>query len=109
MKKEAIPCTLNGKPAWYVDLGARGTGGKRRRVYRKTKEAALQAAANKIAELDSYGQELAGMSVAERAFMTRWREKMTLEEMEAALTARITAIPPSPLTLSATDQYYKSR
>ncbi len=57
MKLVALPCIHNNRPEGYVDLGSRGTGGKRRRIYWQTKEETIQAAADKIRELDSYGQE----------------------------------------------------
>lgn len=66
--------TKNGNPMWLVDI-PKTAAGKRTRIFRETKSAALQAANEAIEEFQKHGT--AGeISTRERAFIGEWRGKL---------------------------------
>jgi integrase len=100
--------TVNGKPGWVVNLSAKLLG-KRQRVYGATKEKALAAAAAALDEHQEFGRELKALTIPERALMIRWRGRLTIEQIEAALSAAVEHHQPTLMTETAVRRYIETK
>lgn len=75
---------VRGKEMWCGETVT--PDGKRKRMYRHTKADAERAVYETENEVRVYGRELSQLTVSERSFILRWRDKLTLDKMDEILS-----------------------
>jgi integrase len=93
---------------WVVPLGKRD-GVSRTRVFGATEKEALTRAKEKLKEMKEHGQTLVDLSTGHRALIVAWKNRLSVEEMEAAFRRFEETRCTSHTVNDAIDAYIASR
>lgn len=97
-----------GKDVWVVDEPSSRHGKRKRKFFTSEAEADKHCATvNK--DVDRYGAELASIPIEDRMFISRWRERLSLEEMQMALERFEAQKTPGVSCREAVESYLKRR